>query len=90
MAGRVLLASSTTAWVPRAHGPVVYLLRLPLSSRHELATQTPVRRLRRPMYGTDEETAKKVQSLQGKYAWAEGIKGANDEARLCLRGKKSW
>ena len=37
-------------------------------------------------YGVDAATVKEIERLQGKYAWAESMKGANDEARLCLRG----
>ncbi|USW47684.1 Putative alpha/Beta hydrolase [Septoria linicola] len=39
-------------------------------------------------YGTDLVTANVIESLHAKYAWAEGMTGANDEARLCLAGGK--
>lgn len=36
-------------------------------------------------YGFDENTAKLIEKLSSKYLFAEGIAGANEEAKLCLR-----
>ena len=36
-------------------------------------------------YGFDENTAKLIEKLSMKYLLAEGIAGANEEAKLCLR-----
>ncbi|KAF2207479.1 hypothetical protein CERZMDRAFT_102376 [Cercospora zeae-maydis SCOH1-5] len=42
-------------------------------------------------WGTDAATVATIESLQVKYCWAEGMSGANDEARLCLaEGKGLW
>lgn len=37
------------------------------------------------MYGVDEETEKQVEKLVFQYMSAEGLTGANEEARLCVK-----